>query len=110
MLLQAAAFPLRRKEFHYLIRSFVTYVVIPKWNDFLVGRKRSFLDAQFVVDSKTYSYFSHPYERTVELSIAFEFIKTGKNVLEVGNVLQHYPLQLINRDIVDKCEKVSGVR
>jgi hypothetical protein len=109
LLLEAAAFALRRKGLRYLIRSFITYVVIPKWHDLLMGRKRGFLDAQFVVDSKTYSYFSHPYERTVELSIAFEFIKTGKNVLEVGNVLQHYPLQLMDRDIVDKYEKVSGV-
>jgi hypothetical protein len=30
------------------------------------------------------NYFSHHYERAVELPIAFEFIKTGKNVVEVG--------------------------
>jgi hypothetical protein len=74
-----------------------------------MGRNRGFLDAQFVMGSNTYNYFSHPYERTVELPIAFEFIKTGKDVLEVGNVLHHYPLQLMDRDIVDKYEKDRGV-
>jgi hypothetical protein len=42
MLLEAAAFALRRKGLLYLIRSFVTYVVIPKWYDFLMGRNRDF--------------------------------------------------------------------
>jgi hypothetical protein len=109
MLMEAAAFALRRKGLRYLIRSLITYVVIEKCYDFLMGRKGSFLDAQFVVGSKTYNYFSHRYERTVELPIAFEFIKTGKNVLEVGNVLNHYPLRLRDRDIVDKYEKEEGV-
>jgi hypothetical protein len=109
MLMEAAAFALRRKGLRYLIWSFVTYVIIPKWYDFLSGRKGGFLDTQFVVGSNTYNYFSHPYERTVELPIAFEFIKTGKNVLEVGNVLHHYPLQLMDGDIVDKYEKEGGV-
>ena len=109
MLLDAAAFALRRKGLRYLIRSFMTYVIIPKWYDFVVSRSRGFLDTQFVVGSKTYNYFSHPYERTVELPIAFEFIKTGRNVLEVGNVLHHYALQLMGRDIVDKYEKERGV-
>lgn len=109
MLLDAAAFALRRKGLRYLIRSFMTYVIIPKWYNFTVSRSRGFLDAQFVVGSKTCNYFSHPYERTVELPIAFEFIKTGKKVLEVGNVLHHYALQLMDRDIVDKYEKERGV-
>jgi hypothetical protein len=109
MLLEAAAFALRRKGLLYLIRSFVTYVVIPKWYDFLMGRKHGLRDAQFVVGSKTYNYFSHPYERAVELPIAFEFIKTGKNILEVGNVFHHYPLQIMDRDIVDKYEKARGI-
>ena len=109
MLLGAAAFALRRRGLIYLIKSFVTYVIIPKWYNFLMGGKCGFLDTQFVLGKKTYSYFSHPYERTVELPIAFEFIKTGRNVLEVGNVLHHYPIQPIDRDIVDKYEKESGV-
>jgi hypothetical protein len=109
MLLEAAAFALSRKGLRYLTRSFVTYVIIPKWYDFAMGRKGGFLDDQFVAGGKTYNYFSHPYERTVELPLAFEFIKIGKNVLEVGNVLSHYALPLSHRDIVDKYEKERGV-
>jgi hypothetical protein len=66
------------------------------------------LDAQFVVVTRITTIFHIPWADS-KVIIAFEFIKTGKNVLEVGNVLYHYPIQQMGRDIIDKYEKEGGV-
>ena len=62
-----------------------------------------------------YHYFYHLYNRTVageriiEIPIAKKILDeySGKNILEVGNVLPHYfP---INHDVLDKYDKAQGV-
>lgn len=70
---------------------------------------------QFTFQGKSYHYFYHPYnytwfgERAVEIPIFWPIVKqySGKNVLEVGNVLSHYfP---VNHDIVDRYEKGEDI-
>ncbi len=62
--------------------------------------------------------FNNRAERAVEVPIAFDFLAhraSGGNVLEVGNVLQHYEnglsdlLHIRDRRIVDKFETSEGV-
>jgi hypothetical protein len=64
---------------------------------------------------KSYKYFHHKYnttwrtERAVEIPVIWDIIQsyTGKNILEVGNVLSHYfP---VHHDILDKYEHSPGV-
>jgi hypothetical protein len=67
----------------------------------------------FVFRGRKYSYFHHYYnttwysERAVELPIIVETVErhSGKEILEVGNVLSHY--RNIAHDVIDKFE--SGV-
>jgi len=69
----------------------------------------------FTFQGDTYRNFYHVYnktwenERTVETPIIWEMVKkySGKNILEVGNVLSHY--FSVRHDIVDKYEKLNGV-
>jgi len=77
--------------------------------------EKPFKTGAFTFQGKTYSYFSHPYnttwnnERAVEIPIIWEIVKkhSGRNILEVGNVLSHYfP---VDHEIVDKYEKAHGV-
>jgi hypothetical protein len=52
-------------------------------------------------------------ERAVELPIAWRWLRdvpAGSGVLEVGNVLSHYPTRVPERDIVDLWEPGPGVR
>jgi SAM-dependent methyltransferase len=52
-------------------------------------------------------------ERAVELPIAWRWLKdvpAGSGVLEVGNVLSHYPTRVPERDIVDLWEPGPGVQ
>ncbi len=69
----------------------------------------------FQLGGQRYRYFFHPQnatwrnERCVELSLAFEVLSTcsGRRILEVGNVLHRYTT--IDRDVLDKYERVDGV-
>jgi len=76
---------------------------------------KTFKRESFLFQGKRYNYFYRNYnttwnnERTVEVPIIYEFIKTfqGKRILEVGNVISHYfP---VAHDIVDKYEVAEGV-
>ncbi len=71
----------------------------------------------------SHSYFVHPYHRTwtaeraVEIPIALQCLngaRKGARVLEVGNVLAHYPqgrerIRRFEYTVVDKFEKAPGV-
>jgi len=70
---------------------------------------------RFYFNGVEFKYFYHLYnctianERSIELSLAASFIKSyrKKQILEVGNVLNHYfP---VSCDIVDKYEKAKSV-
>lgn len=69
----------------------------------------------FTFQGKNLRYFYHPYnqtwksERSVEIPIVWDIVKanSGKQILEVGNVLSHY--FNVNHDILDKYEKDDGV-
>ena len=69
----------------------------------------------FTFQGKIYQYFLHWYnttwrnERSVEVAIALKLLEghQGEDVLEIGNVLQHYIS--FSHDIVDKYEKAEGV-
>ncbi|MGI6086528.1 MAG: hypothetical protein ACOYCD_01085 [Kiritimatiellia bacterium] len=66
---------------------------------------------------KTYPYFDHRYnltrlnERRVEIPIMMDILKSnsGKNVLEIGNVLSHYN-KTLQHQVVDKYEKTTSKR
>lgn len=69
----------------------------------------------FIFQGHKYHYFYHLYNRTVageriiEISITKKILDeySGKNILEVGNVLSHYfP---INHDVLDKYDKTQGI-
>jgi len=69
----------------------------------------------FVFQGRTYHYFYHRYnltwtnERSVEVPIVLRIVNdhSGKEILEIGNVLSHYfP---VKHDIVDKYEKAERV-
>ncbi len=70
---------------------------------------------KFIFQGKEYFYFSHPYNstwengRAIEIPIIKEILdrNTGKDILEVGNVLSHY--FETQHDIVDKYEKGNKV-
>lgn len=59
-----------------------------------------------------YSYFvynsTYGSERAIEISIGKWFLEQYDDVLEIGNVMNHY--YPIRHDVVDKYEKVDGVR
>jgi len=69
----------------------------------------------FIFQNHKYRYFYHKYnltwqnERTVEIPIVWKIIKEHPNaqVLEFGNVLQHY--HSFPHDVVDKYEQGKGV-
>ncbi len=69
----------------------------------------------FVLNSKSYSYFTRPYNRTwknergVEISIILDFLAQNKSkrILEFGNVLSHY--FKISHDVVDKYEVCKDI-
>lgn len=71
----------------------------------------------FIFQNKKYNYFYHPYnctclnERAVEIPIVWKIVKDylreGRRILEVGNVLSHY--FNFEHDIVDKYEKFDEV-
>lgn len=68
---------------------------------------------KFIFQNKPYFYFCHRYnitwrnERAVEIPILKEFIKNQQNILEVGNVLNHYlPFQ---HNVIDKYESAPNV-
>jgi hypothetical protein len=85
--------------------------------------RRHYGAARFRFLGASLQYYVHHYhntwisERAVEIPIALHYLKnlrTSAEVLEVGNVLSHYPdgLKLIPRfryTIVDKDEKAPGV-
>lgn len=88
--------------------------------DYLRWFERKFYEAvhpdrYFVLDKKSYTYFSRPYNRTwknergVEISIIMDFLNKIKNkrVLEFGNVLRHY--FNLEHDVVDKYEVNKGI-
>lgn len=72
-------------------------------------------DKYFIFQEEKYKYFYHFYnqtvagERIVEIPIVRKLVEaySGKNILEVGNVLGHY--FSINHDVIDKYEKAPGV-
>ncbi len=80
-------------------------------------------DARFSFRGTNLKYFVHPYhktwrtERAVEIPLALHYLESlrkGADVLEVGNVLSHYPegLKLMpgyGYTIVDKYERAPGV-
>lgn len=74
-----------------------------------------FKSRSFMFQGKSFRYFYHPYnqtwknERSVEIPIVWDIVKanSGKQILEVGNVLSHY--FNVNHDILDKYEKDNGV-
>jgi hypothetical protein len=67
----------------------------------------------FVFEGRNLKYFYHRYnnaassERTIEIPIVRQFLRPGQNVLEVGNVLNHY--SAFAHDVVDKYEMAEGV-
>ncbi len=69
----------------------------------------------FTIQDKKYEYFIHRYngtwkcERAVEIPIIWEILNkySGKNILEVGNVLSHY--FHIEHDVLDKYEKGKDI-
>lgn len=87
----------------------------------LAGRRYG--NATFDFLGSSHAYFIHPYHRTwtteraVEIPIALHALsglREGADVLEVGNVLSHYPdgLRLVPRfryTVVDKFERAPGV-
>jgi len=68
---------------------------------------------KFKFNGKSYKYLKHKYnqtwtnERTVEIPVTLDQIKGYKNILEVGNVLNHY--KKFKHDVVDLYEKEKGV-
>lgn len=90
------------------------FVVIPSYMRYnyyrLSDKSRSFM-----FQGQKYKYFNHWYnttwndERCVEIPIVCKFIyeNNQNNILEIGNVLNHY--FKIDHDIVDKYEKGKGV-
>ncbi|MGA8153340.1 MAG: hypothetical protein WB952_20485 [Terriglobales bacterium] len=67
----------------------------------------------FVFEGRDLRYFYHRYnntasnERTIEIPIVEQFLRPHQNVLEVGNVLNHY--HPFPHDVVDKYEVAAGV-
>lgn len=67
----------------------------------------------FNFDGRMFPYFMHSYhgtyrnERAIEIPIILGFIKGTEQMLEVGNVLNHYVA--LPHDTVDKYEKFPGV-
>lgn len=63
---------------------------------------------KFNFEGKEYNYFFDNYhatwtnERKVELPIFLEYVKNKKNILEIGNVLNHYGK--FNHTVLDKYE------
>jgi hypothetical protein len=74
----------------------------------LLGSNRT-----FPFQGRRLKYFYHHYnhtasnERTIEIPIIEQFVKPGLNVLEVGNVLNHY--HPFAHDVIDKYEVAAGV-
>ncbi|MDP8248635.1 MAG: methyltransferase domain-containing protein [Candidatus Tritonobacter lacicola] len=72
-------------------------------------------DGYFEMGNEKYKYFYHLYnatfrkERAVEIAIAKIFLENfkGKEILEVGNVLNYYTKY--PHDVIDKYEKGDGV-
>jgi hypothetical protein len=68
---------------------------------------------RFDFEGQSLKYFYHPYnntadnERAIELSIAEQFLRPNQNVLEIGNVLNHY--RAFPHDVIDKYEVSPGV-
>ncbi len=75
-----------------------------------------FKKGQFTLDNRRYDYFFHRYcttwrnERVVEVPVAMREVerRSGKRILEVGNVLSHY--FDFPHEIIDKYEKGAGVK
>lgn len=82
-----------------------------------LGAQIRFAATSFQLNTKSYSYFAHPYnhtwlnERAVEVPIVWQAVKTAitnnKTILELGNVLPHY--FQTHHDVIDKYELAEGV-
>ncbi len=68
----------------------------------------------FTLNGKSFGYFDHAYnstklnERRVEVAVALELHRKGRNVLEVGAVLPHY-LSSWKHACIDLYEQYPGV-
>lgn len=107
---------LRNRGLVHIGRSLIRHLVLlaPRLLGLLlfrtILRKRTFRLA-----GKEYAYSIDTYnwtwanERTVEVPYFWELVKenSGKNILEVGNVLSHY--YTINHEVLDKYEQGPGV-
>lgn len=103
---------LRKKGFWYTIKSGIDYVVFPaiyNWYYKTFHSSNMFTNDVFELQGKSYNYYYHRYERTVEIPIAWNLVKQyqNKKILEVGNVLSWY--FDTNHDILDKYERAKGV-
>ncbi|MBI5970620.1 MAG: methyltransferase domain-containing protein [Deltaproteobacteria bacterium] len=75
-----------------------------------------FKKGRFAFDNRQYDYFYHRYcttwknERAIEVPIVMAEVekRSGKRILEVGNVLSHY--FNFPHDVIDKYEKGAGVK
>lgn len=76
---------------------------------------RWFVGGTFEFNGEEFDYFFHHYNRTwtngrqVEVPLGWNFVRQYPNedVLEIGNVLNHY--YLVSHDVLDKYEKYPGV-
>ncbi len=111
-----AYFAIRHPDRSLILDEFVRLSMEhPDWKR-LAAQALNKSEATFRYQGREYSYFYHPYhytwasERTVEIPLAREFLRalSGSQVLEVGNVLNHYSASS-HRVVVDKYEKGEGV-
>lgn len=79
-----------------------------------VSAYHKFISPRFTLDNKTYNYYISKGnavvdERSVELPIAWNFIEPGRDLLEIGNVLNIHLDKGYTHIVVDKYEQGLGI-
>ena len=110
---RSAAQALREKGVFYVLRMAALWATFPLWRPWFRIFPRTFR-----FRGATYPCFFHGYnltwsnERAVEVPIVRALLaeQPGGRVLEVGNVLSHYPEIPGGREVLDKFERGPAVR